>query len=714
MHHARVAAEYKTIKVLGRGAFAEVHLAKHVPTSQLYVLKRLSFKAPESDAERNEQAVAAREVELLCSLRHPHITTYKECFLDCDSERLNIVLEFCQKGTLDGLISSWKEQHGGNQKRKDPKKEVYIPEDKIWGWASQLLFAISYCHSQNIIHRDIKPANIFLTNKDDLKLGDFGIAKNSSASFTTQNKGMVGTPFYLSPEVCEDNEHTTSSDIWALGVSLYELCALRVPFAGSNILAVLYAVSSQDPPPLPDHFSPKLNQMVFSMLCKVAEERPSADELICQFLPTERVHRMERTLLKHTELVPQGIPLQAPRPPRRKRARSIPTVADPTEKEVAGEPPRDHNTSYDPVQSYQVSPRSPRQFLATPGSPCGADLDAPSPSRAGRSLGASFNTMPHNTSFLDERLPGSTVEIEGETCGKRQPSVFSVNMDKSPCPSPQPEDSTEPDRMVNNAVLEPVGNTGPKPRPGKPPAPRPPSGRKRGTSAPLTGPERHEAYSLQKPEATGGRPSRWSQPGIEIYVPRQIKPDGRPVVAIGPTVAQSSLPNASKSGLREMLQGAKIFTHWRQKVTPRSRSPSRQSDKQETMLEPYSDVTPPISGRCCSSQGSDSGLLQSVAESIADYDVAPRGQVNPDNLCEMSVMTITTEHALIGEQSPVAERSLRHEPQEARRAWGGNSTKSLQPISTNPPPQTSSLISSPVKPPKAAFQDPKGCRCTIC
>ena len=97
-------------------------------------------------------------------------------------------------GTLAGVISSWKEQHGTKRT---------IPESKIWGWATQLLAALTHCHGLNIVHRDIKPANIFLTNKDQLKLGDFGIAKNKSRSisFSTQHKGMVGTPYYLSPEV---------------------------------------------------------------------------------------------------------------------------------------------------------------------------------------------------------------------------------------------------------------------------------------------------------------------------------------------------------------------------------------------------------------------------------------------------------------------------------------------------------------------------------
>eukprot|EP00906_Rhabdomonas_costata_P031789 RCo044859 len=325
MNNRAIAAEYKPIRLLGRGAFAEVYLARHLPTSQLYVLKRLPFKPATTEEQKNERQAAEREVELLCQLRHPNITQYKESFLDMDGNRINIVLEFCEKGTLAGVIGRQKDLSGAKK---------YLPEEKVWGWAAQLLFAVSYLHRLGIVHRDIKPGNIFTTKTDQLKLGDFGIAKVVSGTVSmTTHSGMVGSPFYLSPEICEQQSYTAKGDIWALGVSLYELCTLHVPFPGTNILAVLNAILTRTPAPMPAQYSAKLNEFIFAMLEKSPEKRPSISELIQHFLRPELIHRMERALTQHLELAPQGIPLKGgmmlaqAQGGRARRTRSLPPAA---------------------------------------------------------------------------------------------------------------------------------------------------------------------------------------------------------------------------------------------------------------------------------------------------------------------------------------------------------------------------------------------------
>jgi NIMA (never in mitosis gene a)-related kinase len=99
-------------------------------------------------------------------------------------------------------------------------------EKLIAFWLIQLLFGIKALHSKNILHRDLKSANIFLTKSYSLKIGDFGISKvlERSSAIT-----CIGTPLYLSPEVCNNQPYGLSSDMWALGCIVYEMCALRVP-----------------------------------------------------------------------------------------------------------------------------------------------------------------------------------------------------------------------------------------------------------------------------------------------------------------------------------------------------------------------------------------------------------------------------------------------------------------------------------------------------
>lgn len=111
---------------------------------------------------------------------------------------------------------------------KNLKKNGQRLDEKIIGyWFTQLLFGLRVLHSKNILHRDLKAANIFLTKNYSLKIGDFGISKvlEHSSAIT-----CIGTPLYLSPEVCNNQPYGFSSDLWALGCILYEMCCLHVKY----------------------------------------------------------------------------------------------------------------------------------------------------------------------------------------------------------------------------------------------------------------------------------------------------------------------------------------------------------------------------------------------------------------------------------------------------------------------------------------------------
>jgi NIMA (never in mitosis gene a)-related kinase len=103
----------------------------------------------------------------------------------------------------------------------------------VLNWFTQILLSIKHIHDRKILHRDLKSQNIFLTSRNIVKLGDFGIAR--VLSHTRSNaKTVVGTPYYLSPEIIENKPYNFKSDVWSLGVLLYEMCALGPPFnAGS-------------------------------------------------------------------------------------------------------------------------------------------------------------------------------------------------------------------------------------------------------------------------------------------------------------------------------------------------------------------------------------------------------------------------------------------------------------------------------------------------
>jgi NIMA (never in mitosis gene a)-related kinase len=154
-----------------------------------------------------------------------YVVKYFDSFIS-NSKKVNIVMEYCEHGDLHKLL----------KKRKDPSelgKHKYLSENRVWSFFIQICIGLHHMHSQKILHRDLKTLNIFLTKENKIKIGDLGVAKimDNFENFATSK---VGTPYYLSPEVCEDRPYNSKSDIWSLGCILYEMCTLRHPFEAKN------------------------------------------------------------------------------------------------------------------------------------------------------------------------------------------------------------------------------------------------------------------------------------------------------------------------------------------------------------------------------------------------------------------------------------------------------------------------------------------------
>mmetsp|Transcript_41057 Transcript_41057/g.98533 ORF Transcript_41057/g.98533 Transcript_41057/m.98533 type:complete len:493 (+) Transcript_41057:52-1530(+) len=150
---------------------------------------------------------------------------------------------------------------------------------KIMSWFVQTLRALDYIHSRKVLHRDLKTSNIFLTKKASIvKIGDFGISRVLEG--TMEAITVVGTPYYMSPEVCENKPYTFKSDVWALGCVLYELCVLKHAFSASNLLGLVYKIVSDKYDPIPDRYSPELNDIIRKLLTKQAEQRPGIQAIL--------------------------------------------------------------------------------------------------------------------------------------------------------------------------------------------------------------------------------------------------------------------------------------------------------------------------------------------------------------------------------------------------------------------------------------------------
>ena len=204
--------KYRKIKYLGKGSYGAAILVElRSDPSKKYVVKEIII----GHLKPTEQQTAKNEAGVLNKLSHSNITSYIESFVE--NAKLYIVMEFADGGDLSEAIKSKKEA------------AARWSEEEIMRIFVQICLALKHVHDTNILHRDLKSQNIFLTSKGIIKLGDFGIAKILDSTDDQANT-QIGTPYYLSPEICESQPYGRQSDIWSLGVVLFEIAALEMPF----------------------------------------------------------------------------------------------------------------------------------------------------------------------------------------------------------------------------------------------------------------------------------------------------------------------------------------------------------------------------------------------------------------------------------------------------------------------------------------------------
>jgi NIMA (never in mitosis gene a)-related kinase len=246
--------DFEVLNKLGQGSFGTVFKVRRKADRNLYVMKMINI----SQMDRRGQQESINEVKILASLDSPYIVKYYDSFLE--NKTLHIVMEYCDKGDLSQSIR--------NQMGR------FLPENKIWKFFIQMCLGLEFVHSKKILHRDIKSMNVFLVRDDNIRIGDLGVAKvlaNTAAFAHT----MVGTPYYLSPELCEEKPYNVKSDVWALGCVLYELCTLKHPFDAINQGALILKIIKGTYLPISSGFSQELKEVVDLCLCKDYRKRPN-------------------------------------------------------------------------------------------------------------------------------------------------------------------------------------------------------------------------------------------------------------------------------------------------------------------------------------------------------------------------------------------------------------------------------------------------------
>lgn len=295
---------YDEKRKIGEGSFGKALLVESRDDRSQFVCKMVDV----SKASRKEAEDAAKEAMLLSKLRHPYIVRYHESFTD--HGWLCILMDFCECGDLAKKISE-------ARKSRSP-----MQESSIMKMFTQAISALKYIHDQHILHRDLKPQNFFIAKNGDLKMGDFGIAKVLACTIAVA-RTQIGTPYYLSPELCQEKPYTWPSDIWAMGCILYELCALKVPFDAPNIPGLVQKIIRGAIPKVPNQYSDFVRNLSESMLNRNQDKRPSTEEIlrmppiqtIMQSMVTDQVPQVRSTPSEKADSGDAGAGPTPPPPP---------------------------------------------------------------------------------------------------------------------------------------------------------------------------------------------------------------------------------------------------------------------------------------------------------------------------------------------------------------------------------------------------------------
>ncbi|CAN6968447.1 unnamed protein product [Brassica oleracea var. botrytis] len=247
---------------IGKGAYARVYKGLDLKNGDFVAIKQVSLENVVQDDDLN---TIMQEIDLLKNLNHKNIVKYLGSWKT--KTHLHIILEYVENGSLANNVK--------------PNKFGPFPESLVAVYIAQVLEGLVYLHEQGVIHRDIKGANI-LTTKEAcglVKLADFGVAtKLNESEFDTNS--VVGSPYWMAPEVIELIGVCAASDIWSVGCTVIELLTCVPPYFDMQPSAALYRIVQDDSPPIPDSLSPDITDFLRQCFKKDSRQRPDAKTLL--------------------------------------------------------------------------------------------------------------------------------------------------------------------------------------------------------------------------------------------------------------------------------------------------------------------------------------------------------------------------------------------------------------------------------------------------
>jgi eukaryotic-like serine/threonine-protein kinase len=248
---------YEIVGELGHGAMGIVYKARDPLIDRVVAIKTINLSLAQEGKEEYEGRFY-QEAKAAGRLSHPNIVTIYD--VGKSGDVAYIAMEFLEGRELRDILND-------NQQ---------IPVEQVLDITAQVAMGLAYAHEQGIVHRDVKPSNIMVVRDGHVKITDFGIARMASAAVRTQTGMVLGSPKYMSPEQVVGRAIDQRSDIFSLGVMLYEMLTGQSPFAGENVNAIMYQTLNAIPPP-PGTLNPAvpdmLNFIVAKALAKNVDDR---------------------------------------------------------------------------------------------------------------------------------------------------------------------------------------------------------------------------------------------------------------------------------------------------------------------------------------------------------------------------------------------------------------------------------------------------------
>ena len=382
-------SKYSIVKKLGEGGYGKALLVRSKEDKRLYVMKSVKI----SNLSAKDKRDALREATLLSVLKSPFIVAFAESFEEKGT--LYIVMEYADGGDLSQKI----------ERRKRARK--YFSEEDILHDFIQVALALKYLHDRKVLHRDLKAQNVFLMKDGSVKLGDFGIAKVLQNTMQLA-MSQIGTPYYLSPEICDNKKYNSKTDIWSLGCMLYEMCTFNHPFDAKDIKSLMKRIIQAKYTPIPSRYSQDLQNLLAKMLNKDPKDRPSINQILgLPFIKANLSnfldHQMLQYEMNHTILHGANIFKNAGQPPQ-------------------PQPQPSNNNNQKPAAKPAPQQKPPQSQLQKRPSPQMAQKPVPKPQPQQNQQQQKPNTPPNQPQNVQKKNPPQNNQHRPATAAQQKPN----------------------------------------------------------------------------------------------------------------------------------------------------------------------------------------------------------------------------------------------------------------------------------------------------